>query len=30
MNITRIARRIPEVVPSVEELLAPYFDVYGK
>lgn len=30
MNVTRIARPIPEVVPSVEELLADYFEAIGR
>lgn len=30
MNVTRIARPIPEVMPSVEELLADYFEAVGR
>ena len=30
MNITRIARPIQEVVPSVDELLADYFEAVGR
>jgi sulfoacetaldehyde dehydrogenase len=29
MNITRIARPIPEKVPAVEDLLADYFEKFG-
>ena len=30
MNITRIARPIPEVVPSVDDLLTDYFGKFGR
>ena len=30
MNVTRIARPIQEVVPSVDELLADYFETVGR
>jgi sulfoacetaldehyde dehydrogenase len=30
MNITRVSRPIPERVPTVEDLLGPYFARWGK
>jgi sulfoacetaldehyde dehydrogenase len=30
MNITRIARPIPEKVPTVDELLSDYFEKFGR
>jgi hypothetical protein len=30
MNVTRIARPIPERVPTLEDLLGPYFARWGR